>query len=102
MWLSEQTISHILKEEVRLHFSKAHGHGGQKINKKRTKAELYFSIGGSHYLTQEEKQSLIDLWWNHVHHHSQVLILTCQEERYQKANKEKVMKHFVSLLAKIL
>ena len=101
MALSQETIHHILKEEVRLHFSKAHGHGGQKVNKKRTKAELYFSIAGSHYLSDEQKKSLTDLWWNHVHHHSEVLILTCQEERYQKANKEKVMKHFVSLLQEI-
>lgn len=102
MWLSQETIDHILKEEVRLHFSKAHGHGGQKINKKRTKAELYFSIAGSHYLSYEQKKALIGLGWNHIHHHSQVLILTCQEERYQKANKEKVLKHFVSLLQKIV
>jgi len=75
--------------------------GGQKINKKRTKAELYFSIVGSHYLTDSQQEDLIRLGDNHVHHHSQVLILTCQEERYQKANKQKVLHEFLHYLSQL-
>lgn len=37
-----------------------------------------------------------------MHHEGTTLILTCQEERYQHANKEKVIHHFVQLLYEAL
>ena len=90
----DQRLEHILREEVHLHFSKSHGHGGQNVNKRKTKAELYFNIQDSHFLTEEEKELLITHASQYVHHHEKILIMTSQEERYQKANKKKVIAHF--------
>jgi len=53
-------------------------------------------------LTDEQKQRLIQLGEHKVHHEEQILIMTCQEERYQHANKEKVIHHFKQLLEEAL
>ncbi len=95
---SENIIQNCIDHEIHFHFSKSGGHGGQNINKRNTKAELYFNIHDSQYLTPEQKQRLIDLAWEMIHHHEGILIMTCQEERYQHANKKKVLHHFNQLL----
>ncbi len=99
---NQDIINAILQKEVHFHFSKSKGHGGQKVNKKETKAELYFNIHDSDYLTPAQKQRLIDLAGHMVHHEEGILIMTCQEERLQVANKEKVIHHFKQLLIQIL
>jgi ribosome-associated protein len=96
--LTDDLIQQILREDVHFHFSKSSGHGGQNVNKRKTKAELYFNIDNCQYLSEEQKLNLKKLGGNFVHHHSSVLILTCQDERYQHANKTKVSHHFVQLL----
>lgn len=93
-----QIIDQILTKEVHFHFSKSGGHGGQNVNKRNTKAELYFNVHDSIFLTPEQKHRLIELSWNHMHHDEWILILTDQEERFQRANKEKVIHHFRQLL----
>lgn len=98
----ENIIEDILAYEVHFHFSKSGGHGGQNVNKRETKAELYFNIHDSQRLDFEEKQRLVHLAGNMVHHQEGILIMTCSEERYQKANKEKVIHHFKELLKKAL
>jgi len=95
---NQQIIDAILQKEVHFHFSKSWGHGGQNVNKRMTKAELFFNIHDSHYLTPEQKQRLVQLWWHQIHHEEGILIMTCQEERLQIANKEKVIHHFRQLL----
>lgn len=96
-----QTIDTILQREVHFHFSRSGGHGGQNVNKVATKAELYFNIHDSQYLTEEQKKRLINLGEHRVHHEEKILIMTCQEERYQHANKEKVIHHFRQLLNEV-
>jgi len=91
-------IEEILKEDVHFHFSKSGGHGGQNVNKRNTKAELYFNIQDTIHLTDDQRQRLIKLAGHQVHHHEGILIMTCQEERYQHANKAKVIHHFKQLL----
>ena len=98
----EDIIQNILAREVHFHFSKSGGHGGQNVNKRETKAELYFNIQDSQYLTPEQKERLIQLAGSRVHHEESILIMTCQEERLQIANKEKVIHHFRQLLEAII
>ncbi len=98
----QSTIENILAREVHFHFSKSWGPGGQNVNKRETKAELYFNIHDSNNLTFEQKERLIDLAGHMVHHEEWILIMTCKEERYQNANKEKVIHHFRQLLNEAL
>lgn len=99
---AENIIQNILAHEVHFHFSKSGGPGGQNVNKRETKAELYFNIHDSQQLDFEQKQRLIELAGNMVHHQEGILIMTCREERYQNANKEKVIHHFKELLTQAL
>ena len=98
---TQNTIENILAREVHFHFSKSGWPGGQNVNKRETKAELYFNIHDSQQLTPEQKQRLIDVAGHMVHHEEWILIMTCREERYQRANKEKVIHHFRQLLTEI-
>lgn len=99
---NEQLIENILKHDVHFHFVKSGGHGGQNVNKRNTKAELFFNIHDSSFLTDEQKQRLIAAAGHLVHHHEGILIMTSQEERYQHANKKIVTHHFTQLLNQIL
>lgn len=94
----DQIINEILKNEVHFHFSKSGWHGWQNVNKRMTKAELYFNVWDSRHLSDEQKQKIIDNAWHRIHHHEKILIMTDQEERTQEANKEKVTHHFKEFL----
>lgn len=98
----DQIIQSIVDHELHFQFAKSSGKWWQNVNKRETKAELFFNIQSSVYLNDRQKKRLIALSGNFVHHEDTLLILTCQEERYQLANKEKVLHHFRMLLAKAL
>ena len=68
------------------------------MNKRKTKAELYFPIDQSQFLTIDQKERLKTIAGHAVHHDSATLMLSCQEERYQYANKMKVSYRFIQLL----
>lgn len=93
----QQIIDNILTHEVKFHFTKSGGHGGQNVNKRETKVELYFHIDGSDYLPAENKEKLYILIPNRISQEG-VLLLTSHEERYQYANKNKVIHRFKKLL----
>lgn len=97
-----EIFDQILNSEVHFHFSNSGWHGWQNVNKRKTKAELYFNIQDSHHLTPEQKDKLIQIGAHRVHHHSSILIMTCQEERTQWLNKEKVIHHFKQLLNEVI
>lgn len=95
-------INAILDQEVYFHFAKSGGKWGQNVNKRETKAELYFNIRDTRYLTDAQKRRLIQYAWHMIHHNEWILIMTDQEERQQSANKEKVIHHFRELMNHIL
>lgn len=99
---SKTIIDNILRYEVQYKFSKSSGNGGQNINKRNTKAELYFNITHSVYLSSPQKIKLVKVGAHMVHRQEGVLIMTCQEERLQWANKKKLITNFRALLLQAL
>ncbi len=99
---TQENIHNIIDYELHYHFSKSGGPGWQHVNKTESKAELYFNIQNSQYLTPKQKERLIALAGNKVHHEENILIMTCQEERFQRANKEKVIQYFTELIMKAI
>jgi ribosome-associated protein len=66
---TNKIIEEIINKELHFHFTKSGGHGGQNVNKRNTKAELYFNIHDSHNLNDEQKARLIKNAGHQVHHH---------------------------------
>ena len=95
-------IDHIIDHELHFQYTKSSGHGGQNVNKRETKVELYFDITNSPNLTPTQKQRLKKYGSPYLYRDGTTLIMTCQEERYQAANREKVLDHFRALLAQAL
>lgn len=95
-------IQHIIEHEIYFQFAKSSGKGGQNVNKRETKVELYFDIKKSPNLTSSQKQRLQKYASPYLYHDGTTLIMTCQEERYQNANKQKVISRFEKILRTIL
>ena len=95
-------IDAILDKEVYFHFARSGGKWGQNVNKRETKAELYFNVRDTRYLNDAQKRRLIQCAGHLIHHNAWILIMTDQEERLQVANKEKVTYHFRELLNHIM
>lgn len=87
----------LILKEVKFIASRSSGPGGQNVNKVNTKVELRFDILNSDFLTQEQKNLLVQKLANKVNNEG-VLILTSQEKRTQLKNKEMAQDKFVKLL----
>ncbi len=91
-------IKKIIKKYVHFHFVKSHWHWWQNINKRNTKAVLFFDLWNCNILTDELKDKIIKIAWKKIHHHENILILTSQEERSQHLNKKNVIKKFITIM----
>lgn len=87
----------IMSQEIQIRHSKSGWHGGQNVNKRETKAELYFSVKDSQFLDENQK---IIFWEKAKNNMSEegVLRLTAQEHRSLKANTQAVKHKFLRLL----
>jgi len=81
--------------------NRSSGPGGQNVNKVNTKVELRFSVQSSKYLSDEEKQKLMEKLRNKINNDFE-LVLYSQTERTQLGNKNRVTEKFFSLLEKAL
>ena len=89
------------EKELKFSSSKSSGPGGQNVNKVNSRVELRFSITDSNYLTAAEKELLFERLSAKINAGGD-LIIACQTERTQFANKKKVIEKFFRLLTKAL
>ncbi|WP_421942774.1 alternative ribosome rescue aminoacyl-tRNA hydrolase ArfB [Pedobacter sp.] len=81
--------------------SRSGGKGGQNVNKVSSKVELIFNISSASFLSEEEKEILLEKLSNRIDNEGLLHIIT-QEDRSQLLNKEKTIVKLIDLIRKSL
>ena len=87
--------------ELKFHFTRSGGPGGQHVNKAATQVELAFDVAGSPSLSPEQKARIASKLRSYVNQEG-MLRLTCQSTRSQKQNREAAIERFEALLRNAL
>ncbi len=95
------TLFENLLKEVRFKASKSSGPGGQHVNKVSTRVSLIFNIVNSSFISQDEKEILLDKLRSRINSKGE-LTLHCEETPSQSQNKEIVSKRFLKLVKEAL
>ncbi len=90
----EKLISELTFKAVR-----SSGPGGQNVNKVSSKVILFFDLGNTKALTDDEKVTLLEKLSSKLTSEN-ILILNCEQDRSQLKNKEIVIKKLLDLLKK--
>ncbi|MDA3779651.1 MAG: alternative ribosome rescue aminoacyl-tRNA hydrolase ArfB [Bacteroidales bacterium] len=96
MEISKLIIGKLL-EELSYSSTTSSGKGGQNVNRRSTKVELRYNIQKSKALNDEQKHKIIEKLSNRISKNKE-LIITCDTERSQLKNKNKVIKKFIRLI----
>jgi len=83
--------------ELSFTFSRSSGKGGQHVNKVSSRVTLWFDLGASKSLTEEQKQLVRQRLAGRINKQG-VLQLDADRRRSQGANREDVLARFASLL----
>lgn len=88
--------------QLSFQFSTSQWNGGQNVNKRETKAQWFFDIENSDLLNPRQKQKLQKKYAQYTYQDGKLLLITNQESRTQKANKEAVIKRFLEIINDVL
>lgn len=91
----------LLLSEINYKAIRSSGAGGQNVNKVSSKVVLTFDLGNTQAFTEEELERLKTKLSKKLSSEN-LLILTCDEDRSQRKNKEIVTKRFLELIEKAL
>ena len=88
--------------QLSFQFSTSQWNGGQNVNKRETKAQWFFDIENSELLTPRQKLKLHKKYAQYTYQDGKLLLISNQESRTQKANKEAVIKRFLEIINDVL
>lgn len=92
---------HLIKE-IDFQFSTSQWNGGQNVNKRETKAQWFFDIENSKLLNTRQKQKLHRKYPQYMYQDGRKMLISNQESRTQKANKEAVIKRFLEIINDVM
>ena len=95
--LDEEKIS----SELKFSFSRSRGPGGQNVNKVNTKVELRFDVANSLFLTDNQKEILLEKLAKQISLEGSLIVVS-QATRSQLQNKEDAIRKFYELINKAL
>jgi ribosome-associated protein len=97
----EELKERIPVSELILSASRSGGPGGQNVNKVSTKVELRFNVLKSSFISDREKEMIMDVLKRRVNKEGELIIVS-QSERTQNMNRKKVIGKFYLLVSKAL
>jgi ribosome-associated protein len=97
----EELKERIPVSELILSASRSGGPGGQNVNKVSTKVELRFNVLKSSFISDREKEMIMDVLKRRVNTEGELIIVS-QSERTQNMNRKKVIGKFYLLVSKAL
>ncbi len=74
------------EKDVRMKTSRSSGPGGQRVNKRSTRVQLWVTIADLP-ITDEEKQRIRECLPHHINHKDEFEV-SCDDERFQERNRE--------------
>jgi ribosome-associated protein len=87
----------IPEEEIRFKFTVASGPGGQNVNRRTTKVQLWWDIGKSKVLNEEQKMILRRKLAHKINKEDE-LFMEQDSERSQERNKDELVKRIYKIV----
>lgn len=87
----------IPKEELSFTFSRSGGPGGQNVNKVSSRVTLWFDVGNSKSLSDEQKRKIVHELPTRINKQG-ILHVVSQKHRSQWENREDAVERFAELL----